>query len=594
MTFLRIVQKFFNNNYFTYLSLITLLFVALIIRLSAVMQSGSNSVGASDDALFLGMARQFNEGDMLSIFHPYWMPFFPFISSILYNFVGSWSYAAGTTSAISGALLLVPIYFIGKSYANRTVGLLAAFLSVFSYPLLAISHSTYTESLYVFLFWIGIFLWIKTLDTNKSIYAFLTGAVWGLTFLTRSEGIAAIIWLLVCNSFLIVKKYLKIPSFYLKIIPFILASFYLIIFGFYVFTIILLIAFFLIYFLFFQLYLLINNNYEIKINLFITTFFVLIGFSIFYFLYNGMLIVKYKKPLFSAKATALLNYPPGGHRVFNKSHTSTWGQDIVVPETFNPNSEFLSNSKEIFFKKQQLITNSEIENVLPAIKIILNFISYPNLIFFFIGIFWLIFKNRDYQKTFLFLLLPAIMVFFVIMASNAGVNDRYTYFTTPFLLLSISFGINHLSTFFKSAKVRIFILLIIITFISKSNLDHLYFKGQSIVINQNIIEYKTFFSRGNVWDSNKNNKETNLLWNKRIMAIREINGFENKGQFIFSPYTTNLEELVNYARRWRVDYIIASPTEIYNFSFLYKNPKNYPGLKLAFSEPDKTIYKVIY
>lgn len=305
-----------------------------------------------------------------------------------------------------------------------------------------------------------------------------------------------------------------------------------------------------------------------------------------------MLIVKYKKPLFSAKAVALLNYP--SHHAYNKSHTSTWGQDIATPETFNPNSEFIGNFYETLFSRQQSIINSAVGNTFIVIPIILSFIPELSLIFFLIGMFWLVFKNKNYPKTLILLLLPVIMVFFTTMFSPVGASDRYTYFTAPLILLGIAFGANYLSTFFKPSKVKIFIMLLMIIFISRANLIYFYSKGEQIVFNTSLTTYSNFFF-GEKISPYDNTKEAKLLRNKTVMAGVEINGFNNKGRFIYDPPAESLDELVKYARRWRVDYIVAGPSEITGiFSFLYKEPKDYPGLKLAFSKLDKVIYKVIY
>lgn len=587
-----------NKNILALLILLGLIALAFIYRLNPVLRASYDGL-MSDDAMYMSMARSFYEGNLNAIIHPFWMPLYPLVSAFFFRFVQNWTFASELTSAVSGIMLLVPIYFVGKYYVGRIVGLLSAFLLIFLFPLVYASHESYAESLEVFLFWMGTLFYLKALDTKKIIFAFLSGIFWGLTFLTRTEGLFVIVGLLAFNLLLTgltIKKKFKISNVYLKIILFVLFFGYLMtkypylgVPGF---------IGVIIFLLFFFFFLLLKNNYQIKVNLLNlskVTLFTLIGFFIFYFLYNGALVAKYKKPLFLAKASTFLN--PAGYSSLNKSGTSTWGQDLVFPETFNPNSEFIIKNfyETQLFKNQNIITGA-LENTFFLIGRLFYFTSKESLILFFIGIYWLIFKFRDYSKKMFLFLMLAPMIFFISIIS-IDTSERYLYFASPIIPLGIAFAVNYLSSFFKSLKVKILSLVILIFFASYSISSHSALRGESISFNINLPEYISLFTGEKARAYKEDTEIMSLLKDKRVMGRHENLGFNYRSSFIYSPTIKTFDEFISYARLWHVNYIAAGPNDINrSVSFLYEEPKDYPGLKLTsfLLDPDTYIYEVIY
>lgn len=580
--------KLFKTNTLIPLSVVVFIIIAFILRLNLLLNS--SALLESDDAIYMSMARYFYEGNLNGIIHPIWPPLFPFFSAIFYKFINEWGYAGRMVSVVSGTLLMIPIYLIGKSYANRVTGLIAVLLAIFSYPLLQASYQAYTESLQILLFWIGAYFYLKILDTNNLIFAFLSGIFWGLTFLVRSEAMFIPLGITVFNLILlglILKQNFKLTSFHFRIIIFIIISIYFIL----AYAINNNFATFVMALLFLYTLTLALIKYQVipenKISLFKSFFLVLIGFFIFYISFNGMIFLKYKKSPFTIKSASFLNFP--GHFALNDSKSSTWSQDMNSIETFNVNSEFARNFNEEVFKNYQLVINSIFDKVSFALKIFFKYTSSESLIIFFIGVYWLIFRTKNQIKSiFLFTLFTTM---FIIVATISSLEKRYFYFAAPLIPLIIAFGINYLSIFLKSSKLKVTVVLGLIFFTLFFNLKHIDKRGGRVILSVDLQDYYNLLSGRKVYIPDP--QITNLLKNKRVMTMHEGLGFYSKSIVIYSPTVTTLEELINYGRKWKVDYIIASASEV-SLPFLYKEPKDYPRLKLVLSKEQTYIYKIVY
>ena len=115
-------------------------------------------------------------------------------------------------------------------------------------------------------------------------------------------------------------------------------------------------------------------------------------------------------------------------------------------------------------------------------------------------------------------------------------------------------------------------------------------------MNTNFSDYKSFFTGETARAYKEDSKMVNLLKNRRVMGRHEGFAFNNRSFFIYSPTINTLEGLVNYARIWKVSYIVANRNDLDNsLGFLYLNPKDYPGLKLDLSLDSETyLYRVVY
>ncbi|GEM_PF-3921636 len=592
-----------SKNLLALLGLSALLIISLLYRLTPVLTVSSTGL-MSDDATLMIMARQFYEGNFYAIIHPFWMPLFPLSATLLFRIVHDWEFAGVLTSAMSGVLLLIPIYFIGKSFGGRLTGLLAGFFLIFFFPVVQASRTVFTESLQVFLFWMGVYFYFKALDNSKIAVALLSGVFFGLSFLTRSEGLFSIVGLVLFLSFVIIHetvRHFKISDNFFKTILFVLSLGYIFVkhpylgpTAFFELTIFILFSFFLLIFLTEKVSI---KNKEKKIDLFSlskVTAIAIFGILIFYLLYNGMLILKYKKPLFSAKASAFLS--PGGYFSLNSSGTSTWGQDVVAVETFNPNSEFTTKTiyESAFFKNNNAVTGA-LNNMFFLLGRFLYFNPKENIFLFFIGLYLLFFKSKQHLKV-KFLFLMFMPMIFLISIISIDTSERYLYFAAPIVPVVIAFAITYFLNFLKQTKIKIVFLLLSIFLVTYFNWSHLSSRGQSFSLNLDLTEYKIFFTGEKAKAFKEDTKIVNMLKNKRVMGRHEGFAFYSRSLFVYSPTVKTLDELVNYAKRWHAAYIIASQGDIdNNLDFLYSNPRDYPGLKLDLTlDSDTYLYKVLY
>ena len=127
---------------------------------------------------------------------PYWAkgidhwfpPLYPLIILVLKTVAGDWTLAAKLSSWIFSALFLIPVYLIAAKLRNRESGVFAAALTV-SYPLL-VDNSANAASEPPFLFFLGMAAYFLLLAIEKPdlLKSFLSGLMFGLSYLTRYQG----------------------------------------------------------------------------------------------------------------------------------------------------------------------------------------------------------------------------------------------------------------------------------------------------------------------------------------------------------------------------------------------------------------------
>ena len=102
-----------------------------------------------------------------------------------------------------GVLTIFPVAYIALSLGGNSVGLLSA-LGMALYPLLIYQTAwVYSETLFIFLLWVGIYLLIKGLEKEKILIGALSGLIFGLATLVRPE---IIIFPLFVSLFVLVRR----------------------------------------------------------------------------------------------------------------------------------------------------------------------------------------------------------------------------------------------------------------------------------------------------------------------------------------------------------------------------------------------------
>lgn len=118
-------------------------------------------------------------------------PLFAVLIAAFSPITGNLELAAHLVCILSGALLILPVFFIARSVYGTRAAHVSALLIAFHPVLIKLSGSTYTEAIYLTLFMAGTFWGMRALTTERDIkYYALTGICFALAYLTRPEAFA--------------------------------------------------------------------------------------------------------------------------------------------------------------------------------------------------------------------------------------------------------------------------------------------------------------------------------------------------------------------------------------------------------------------
>ncbi len=519
LIFGKLLSFFLSSDY----SRVILLFYLALLN-NLMFLAGIHRDLYSDSAIYMSMARRFLEGDLGFILHPMWPPLYPLVSAFFYLFLQDWLVTARMVSVVFGSLLVIPIYFLTKNILGKYPALLICLSIIFLKPLTVASTAPLSEALAIFCFWSGFYLLWRCLAGGGYIFSFLGGVFWGLAYLTRPEGVFALI-------------------------------------GFSLFT--------MSYFALTRWRGLVNQK-----RLLIIFALVLSGFLLVYAPFYVGMKAKYNKSLFSGKVAAIFNLD-GGATKFNKDKTSTWAQDIWSLRTFNPDSEFLiytgyGNPE----RRNQLFLDTWTRVKIFFQRYILSYFGILGIILVATGISEF-FRNRRMFTLFSITVLLAMFLGMSFFAPSA--QERYIYWTLPFFLICIVAGIKFVSGIFKNRETIVLtIIFFLLIFMNKDNFMFLHLgppiKGESTV------------TEVDDWLTKNYPKSVVMAGHERVV-------FNNRGLLIYPPNVQSLKEYLDYANLKKVDFVIAAqgetPTTV---EYLYKTPKNYPGLNLEYSNHKNAIY----
>jgi 4-amino-4-deoxy-L-arabinose transferase-like glycosyltransferase len=158
----------------------------------------------TDSAYYASVARFFAEGHWQRAVDPYWPPFYPFLTSLIFRLKLSLEASGIAVSLLASAGTVIICYFLAKLVAGSRVGIMAACIAAIHPRLIAMSQTFLTEPLFSFLTCSGLSLFCYALGrerqrtTRKNLIIFLIiGIIFSLAFLTRPEGIFYFLLLLV-------------------------------------------------------------------------------------------------------------------------------------------------------------------------------------------------------------------------------------------------------------------------------------------------------------------------------------------------------------------------------------------------------------
>ena len=182
-----------------------------------------------DGVTFLSIAQYFKQGEITKGLGHDFHPLYSMMIAAGSYLVGDSQLTGQIISIVAGSLLVLPVFYLGKSLFEEQVGFVTGLLAAFHPYLARISADVLSDSLYIFFFASGINAGWDALKRRRRLSFFLAGVYAAFAYLTRPEGIGILIligfWVLMAGS-----RSFGIPA--RKVV----ASFLLLVFGFLIFA----------------------------------------------------------------------------------------------------------------------------------------------------------------------------------------------------------------------------------------------------------------------------------------------------------------------------------------------------------------------
>jgi len=174
---------------------VILCIIAFIARINAINMV--QNVRGSDMRNYHNMANNFIENGILGYSNDgkalepnaHVTPGYPLFLSAVYCIFGENEaedmYAVKIVQAVLSTLTVLVVFLIGKKICNNFVGLIAAMFMVMYPTFLIVATLHLTETLYIFLFVVYLYIQLIAFDTNKKWIHFITGIIFGLAVMVR-------------------------------------------------------------------------------------------------------------------------------------------------------------------------------------------------------------------------------------------------------------------------------------------------------------------------------------------------------------------------------------------------------------------------
>lgn len=124
-------------------------------------------------------------------------PFYPFVIAIISLFTSDIEIAGRLASSVMGALLVLPVYFIGKEIYDRKIGFLSTVPVIFLGAFVDYSLQPITQTTYLTLLTTGLYLGIVLIKRCSLKVNILSGFVFGAAYLTRPEALLVFVFVLI-------------------------------------------------------------------------------------------------------------------------------------------------------------------------------------------------------------------------------------------------------------------------------------------------------------------------------------------------------------------------------------------------------------
>lgn len=491
------------------IALLAILFFALFFRL--LILSNSSLTLYSDDAIYAILARFLTEGDLKNFFHPTWPPLFPAISAFFYLITQNWEIALRAVSILPGVALVIPFFYLLRTTLSFAHAFLLTLALTFFHPIINLSLLPFSDMLATFLLITSITIIFLGLHLQKTKLFAIAAISFGLAFLTRSEGAMF----------------------------FLLTIFYL-----------------FLYFL--------SQIIQKKRDLSLNTLLRVIPTMLFlFFLTAGPYLIATRLQLgewtLSQKFSAQIKQ---GHAFALRENGTTWSQEVVSAKSPNYQSQYFRGGMEHVLEYSDWFVwwfNQKFRNWVSVFKEIFPIWSIPLI---FIGMFNMFHKNFFWSTGYLlFVMLIAIPT----TIFSTPISDiRYLFWSFPLFLFFFYQGIHLLSDIIlkiiPQAK-RPPSLIRLIPFWA-----FLLFPSFSLEAILHPLVYSQEFTRNHyrqeIMEAAEWIKKNTLEGNPRIMMRHEGIEFYVKGVTVYLPQQLTIDEVIKYAIKNRVDYLVAWSEEL--------------------------------
>ncbi len=530
----------------------------------------------SDEAIYAMLSERFLRGDFLNAFNPYWNSGFALFTIPFYFVTKNWETAQFLLSIVSSIALIPIIYLTLRGY-SKWVALLASFVTAFSAAQeKLIFWWGITEPLYVLLYWVSLALAWRALRKSTVKNFFLAGLSFGVTYFVRTEVVFAfaLFVLLVIGSFFLKRKPFDTHIFsnFRIIILFAITVAYL-----YFksargnfFALLLLIIFFLS-----LLYKPNLSEFKVKYKALGSRLFILLSaFLIINLPYIAAISVQLGKPTLSGKYA----YYMAGHPFkLEPRRYTTFAQEVWSVDYPNFQSPFY-DSQDMMKALWKNLDNS-LEATWKKVNTNLGFYGFDNMfsnktiLLVGLGIF-LVFLNPGLVSFILFILLTWMGNFFYI-SFFMEVAFRYLAFSYPILYISQAIAVVVVGRLLGK-RWKLFLPLTLLVF-------------GLIYLSQNI-DVKNYMTTPKILRNVDQKKIGEWLKDNNInLFLGRTEGlqFYANAKMVYLPAAPP-EIIVDYAKAWGVEYILARPQETsWDYMREIANPKyQHPDIELihAFDE----------
>lgn len=563
----------------------------------------------SDNAVYATLSQKFFTGNFLNGFNPYWNPGYPLATIPFFLITNSWESAQILLSMVASILLIFAVYFSLRKF-SETFAILATFLMAFSPTLTVLTlRLGITEPLYILFYFLAITLGYKSLVSKELKDYIFSGFFFGIAYFIRTEVIYTFCLYLIFVFFSSLLSYKKKISFGAFSSVMVLISLVIVILDPLI-----------------QLIVMLNSTKLFPITLHKTVFiisgsFLFIAFLGLFFNRNALNLVASFRHIFLRVSVILLifllvNLPyitaisvhlhkptlSGKYAFIGSGHAfsllegrqSTWAQDVWSIDYPQYDSPFYSG---IYLGPYIKSIDSSLVLIWDRLLHYLDLYGHDNtfsqseVYLFWFG-FIISLLNKKVRQF-------ALYIFSVWLFSLLSISwfmestIRYLAFSFPLFLVNIAAGIWTLGSAIlfvinKNARLKGFSYLFLPAWLGLLMLFYL----------------SHFTKLEDMYQAihGKQNEDQYLLGSwlkdrkiKVFMARTEGISFYSGAKMVYLPATTP-EKIVNYAKDWGVEYIIARPHET-SWDYMKKISEptyKHPELTLIEQFPDGTLIWKVY